>query len=500
MLPLLLLFFVSLLHQHDGPAVSAQRKSSIWRTVDGRAPKVIARGGFSGLFPDSGRRAYTLGATLVPKGLISWCDVKLTKDNLGICTPFIEISNSTTIASVGLNSTNVTLEEGAPPVFGYFPFKYTLHEMENVTLVQGLFVRTGRFDGQDRITDVTGVLPTLNLSSIWLNIKHDKLYQRYNLSTSRFLSTAMESVAVDYVSSPEIKFLKKIAPEYGNKTKLVFQLVEPSSNVEPYTKQTYESLLRNLTFVKTFASGILVPNKYILPVDSDNYLLNSTSVVSDAHEIGLEVYASGFANDNLFPYDYNYNPVSEYLAYADNGDFSVDGFLTDFPATAAEAIVCFPHIKSRVVGEKIPLVISHNGASGIYPDCTDLSYKQAIDDRTDIIDCPVQVTEDGVLICMSSMNLVATTTVTTSEFSTRTFTIPEVEDGIGIYSFNLSWSQIQTLKPKISNPYFHHYQIKRNPKNENSGSFVTLSDFLNLTANPNVPRILISVQVRARNW
>jgi len=309
----------------------------------------------------------------------------------------------------------------------------------------------------------------------------------------------MNTVDVDYVSSPEIDFLMKIASEYGNntKTKLIFQFIEPSSDIEPYTKQTYGSLLQNLTFVKTFASGILVPNKYILPVDSDNYLLNSTSVVSDAHDIGLEVYASGFANDNVFPYNYNYNPISEYLAYADNDDFSVEGFLTDFPATAAEAIVCFQHIKSSVVVEKTPLVISHNGASGIYPDCTDLAYKQAIDDRTDIIDCPVQVTEDGVLICMSSMNLVATTTVTTSEFANRAFTIPEVKNEIGIYSFNLTWTEIQTLKPQISNPYFNSYLLKRNPKNENSGNFVALSDFLNLTANSDVPRIIISIQVRS---
>lgn len=364
--------------------------------------------------------------------------------------------------------------------------------------MQGLFVRTGRFDSYDLITDVTNVLPTLHLQSIWLNIKHDTLYQRYNLSTSRFLSEASKSVAVDYVSSPELGFLMKIAPEYSNKTKLIFQFIEPSSDIEPYTKQTYASLLRNLTFVKTFASGILVPNKYILPVGPDNYLLNSTSIVADAHEIGLEVYASGFANDNIFPYDYNYNPVSEYLAYADNGDFSVDGFLTDFPATAAEAIVCFPHVKSSVVGEKTPLVISHNGASGIYPDCTDLAYKQAIDDRTDIIDCPVQVTEDGVLICMSSMNLVSTTTVTTSEFARRTFVIPGIENGMGIYSFNLTWNQIQKLKPKISNPYFDPYRLKRNPKNVNRGNFVTLSDFLNLTDSPSVPRIILSIQVRQK--
>lgn len=38
-----------------------------------------------------------------------------------------------------------------------------------------------------------------------------------------------------------------------------------------------------------------------------------------------------------------------------------------------------------------PLIISHNGASGDYPDCTDLGYQKAVDDGADVIDCTVQV-------------------------------------------------------------------------------------------------------------
>lgn len=38
-----------------------------------------------------------------------------------------------------------------------------------------------------------------------------------------------------------------------------------------------------------------------------------------------------------------------------------------------------------------PLIISHNGASGDYPDCTDLAYRKAVADGADVIDCTVQV-------------------------------------------------------------------------------------------------------------
>ena len=59
--------------------------------------------------------------------------------------------------------------------------------------------------------------------------------------------------------------------------------------------------------------------------------------MADAHKSGLEVYASGFANYFFSSYSYNYDPIAEYLQFLDRGD-SVDGVVTDFPATASNAI------------------------------------------------------------------------------------------------------------------------------------------------------------------
>lgn len=143
---------------------------------------------------------------------------------------------------------------------------------------------------------------------------------------------------IGYVSSPEVGFLKSIHPRVNrNKTKLIFQF-QAADAVEPSTKQKYSSLLKDLDSIKTFASGILVPKEYIWPVNKNNYLEAHTSLVADAHKLGLEVYASGFANDYPASYNYSYSPISEYLQFIDNSDFSVDGVLTDFPPTASEAI------------------------------------------------------------------------------------------------------------------------------------------------------------------
>lgn len=97
----------------------------------------------------------------------------------------------------------------------------------------------------------------------------------------------------------------------------------------------------------------------------------------------------------------------------------------------------------------MPLVISFNGASGDYPGCTDLAYSKAISDGTDIIDCPVQMSKDGIPICLSSTNLIDSSNVATTQFRNLMTTAPEIQSGTGIFSFSLTWSQIQTLFRKF---------------------------------------------------
>lgn len=96
----------------------------------------------------------------------------------------------------------------------------------------------------------------------------------------------------------------------------------------------------------------------------------------------------------------------------------------------------------------IPLVISHEGASGVYPGCTDLAYKQAISDGADVLDCPVQMTKDGTPFCLGSINLIDGTTAAQT-FSNLITNIPELEEN-GIFSFSLDWSDIQSLKRKLN--------------------------------------------------
>ena len=96
------------------------------------------------------------------------------------------------------------------------------------------------------------------------------------------------------------------------------------------------------------------------------------------------------------------------------------------------------------------MVISKYGASGDFPGCTDLAYKKAIDDQVDILDCPVQLAKDGTPFCLSSINLIDSTTVAQSIFSNLTRSIPAIKSGSGIFTFSLTWSQIQSLTRKLN--------------------------------------------------
>ncbi|XP_074576447.1 glycerophosphodiester phosphodiesterase GDPDL4-like [Curcuma longa] len=470
------------------------QNSSTWLTLSGNAPAIVAKGGFSGLFPDSSFDAYNLVSFTSSPDTILWCDVQLTKDGVGVCIPNVKLDNCTNIAYVYPTGQSDYLVNGVNTT-GWFSVDYTMTDLSNVYLIQAIYSRSNAFDSNSyTILAVEDVATNFKPPGLWLNIQHDIFYAQHNLSMTTYVLDVSRRVTVDYLSSPELAFLSSIAPMLSSSnTKLIFHFLDQTIS-EPSTDQTYGSLLNNLTFIKTFASGILVPKSYIWPVTTDNYVLPYSSLVLDAHNVGLEIYAADFANDHTLSYNYSYDPLAEYLAFIDNGVFSVDGVVTDFPATPSEARGCFSHINISTINHGTPLIISHNGDSGDYPDCTDLAYQKAVDSGVDFIDCPIQVTQDGIAVCMSSIDLVADTTVTTSPFANRFSNIPEVQDAQGIFTFNLTWDEIQkNLQPKISNPEFG-YSLVRNPRYANAGSFMRLSDFLTFAKGKPIAGILISIE------
>ncbi|KAJ0984392.1 hypothetical protein J5N97_002748 [Dioscorea zingiberensis] len=409
-----------------------------WQTLSGDEPLVIARGGYSGIFPESSQFAYQFAISTSLPDLVLFCDLQLTKDGVGFCHSGLKLDNSTNISQA-------------------FPKGQTTYSVNGE-------VATGWF-GIDYVSKA-------------LFEKYNNFFKEHKLDITEYVVGSSNQMPIDFISSPEIDFLKGLNGKVsGRTTKLIFRFLE-ADKTEPSTKQKYASLLKDLPMIKSFSSGILVPKEYIWPVDENLYLKPATTLVLDAHKLGLEVYAYGFANDAPASYNYSYDPSAEYLQFIDNSDFSVDGVLTDFPSTASAAI------------DK-PLIISHNGASGVYAGSTDLAYQQAVNDGADIIDCSVQMTKDGVAFCLDSADISKTTTAMTS-FMTRAAVIPEIQKDNGIYSFDLTWSEIESLKPSATR--LPSSGLSRNPAMQYAGKFVTLPEFLDFAKNSSVPGILISIE------
>ncbi|CAL5376182.1 unnamed protein product [Camellia sinensis] len=467
------------------------KNSKTWKTLDGAEPLVLARGGYSGLFPDSSLQAFQLVKSTSLPNVTLFCDLQLTKDSRGICLTSLNLDNSTDISHAfpdGQKTYNVNGQN----IQGWFALDYTYDQLyQNAYLKQGIFSRTGLFDTVQQISTVEDA-KGVKLPLFWLNVQYASFYMEHNLEPALYVEKAIRVMGINYISSPEIGFLKTLNEKVNKaKTKLILRFLEKDT-VEPTTKQTYGSILANLSNIKSFASGILVPKEYVWPVNTEMYLEPATTLVTDAHKQGLEVYASGFANDITMSYNYSYDPTAEYLQFIDNSQFSVDGVLTDFPSTASESIACLAHSQNATRPAKGPLIISHNGASGIYPGSTDLAYEQAIDDGADIIDCSVQMSKDGVAFCLDSADLSGETNAL-RDFLERLTKIPEIQKDNGIFSFDLTWSEIQTLKPQLTSPYLHS-GLKRDPANSNKGRFMTLSAFLEIAQTKAVTGILINIQ------
>ncbi|XP_030546737.1 glycerophosphodiester phosphodiesterase GDPDL6-like [Rhodamnia argentea] len=494
-----LLFFSMLIHSSFAQKLSegsgtSDAPSKKWLTLNGNEPLVIARGGFSGLFPDSSEFAVDMAMTSSMGDVVLYCDLQLTKDGLGVCQPDVRLDNTTNIAMVYPQGEK-TYKVNGQDLKGWFTVDYTSDELfNNVTLVQNVLSRPSLFDGALSIQSVDDIVGRKSVKLLWLNVQYDGFYNEHKHSPASYVQKVVRYYPLDYLSSPEIGFLKAMQGKVNKaRTKLIFRFLATDA-VEPSTKQTYGSILKDLESIKSFASGILVPKEYILPVGTNKYLEAPTSLVADAHKLGLEVYASGFANDYPASFNYSYDPTSEYLQFIDNSEFSVDGVLTDFPPTASETIACFTQNNnaSKPVKGKA-LIISHNGASGNYPGCTDLAYQQAIDDGADIIDCSVQMSKDGVAFCLDSADLSGDTTAMPT-FMSRSIVIPEIQQDSGIFSFDLTWSEIQSLKPQLVSPFGSDVGFLRDPANKNKGKFVTLSEFLELAKSKAVSGVLINIE------
>jgi glycerophosphoryl diester phosphodiesterase len=78
------------------------------------------------------------------------------------------------------------------------------------------------------------------------------------------------------------------------------------------------------------------------------------------------------------------------------------------------------------------------------------AYVAAINDGADYIDCTVQMTSDGVAICRENVDLLQNTNVFSNQLLYQEYvaSYPELQAAQGVFSFDLPWADVSTLKGK----------------------------------------------------
>lgn len=95
----------------------------------GSEPVVIARGGFSGVAPESSLPAYTLAQQTSLASTILLCDVQLTKDSQAFCQYNLNLENSTDISTAFSDFKPKTYNINGKNVEGLFGVEFLAEDL-----------------------------------------------------------------------------------------------------------------------------------------------------------------------------------------------------------------------------------------------------------------------------------------------------------------------------------------------------------------------------------
>ncbi|WP_046244911.1 glycerophosphodiester phosphodiesterase [Hymenobacter terrenus] len=337
-----------------------------YKTLDGKAPLVIAHRGASGLLPEHTLEAYQKaiedGADFIEQDLV------LTKDLVLVCRHEPMLSGTTNVADLPEFASRKTTKMVDGVAYNdWFVSDFTLAEIKTIKAKQALADRPQQFNGLYNIPTFQEVIDLAKAQTvakgrtigIYPETKHPTFHETLGLPLTSKLMEALTAAgwnnreAPVFVQSFEVSNLRAIRDQFKSTVKTVQLLdaddVDAAGNVtmvapyaQPYDfvvsgdKRTFLDLTKDagLDFVKTYATGIGPWKPYIQPY-TPTAKLPATSLIERAHQRGLIVHAFTFRNEPryLLP-AYEKNPTAEYQNFYDLG---LDGVFSDYTATAVAA-------------------------------------------------------------------------------------------------------------------------------------------------------------------
>jgi glycerophosphoryl diester phosphodiesterase len=276
---------------------------------------IIAHRGASGERPEHTLASYSLaiaqGADYIEPDLV------LTKDGVLVARHENEISETTDVADKAeFADRKMTKTIDGQKMTGWFTEDFTLAELKTLRAKERLpQLRSANmaFDGQFEIPTFDEILALAKAQSavtgrtigIYPETKHPSYFTAIGLPHQAPLLAALtqyghvEKSAPVFIQSFEVENLKALRP----KTKLrLIQLMAEAGSPPDRSDLTYAQMAsaEGLKIVATYADGI-GPNKaMVIPRTLLGNLGDSTTLVADAHKVGLAVHPWTFRRENYF--------------------------------------------------------------------------------------------------------------------------------------------------------------------------------------------------------
>ena len=290
------------------PACATPESHAMEKPLNGQAI-IIAHRGASGERPEhtiaSYTRAIEQGADYIEPDLV------LTKDGVLVARHENEISETTDVADkpeFADRKTSKTID--GKKMTGWFTEDFTLAELKTLRAKERLpQLRKDNmaFDGQFEIPTFEEILTLAKAHNVGVypETKHPSYFASIGLPHEAPLLamlTRFGHVTKDapiFIQSFEVENLKALRP----KTKLrLIQLMEEKGSPADRSDLTYPHMAsaEGLKIVATYADGV-GPNKaMVIPRTLVGNLGTPTTLVADAHKVGLAVHPWTFRRENYF--------------------------------------------------------------------------------------------------------------------------------------------------------------------------------------------------------
>jgi glycerophosphoryl diester phosphodiesterase len=355
-------------------------------TLDGKPALVVGHRGASGYLPEhtleAYRRAIELGADFIEPDLV------VTKDGVLVARHEPIIGDTTDVADrPEFAGRKTTRRIDGVETTNWFVSDFTLAEMKTLRARQPMKERDQSFNGRFQIPTLQEVIDLAKSESartgrvigIYPETKHPLFHSALGLPMEDRLIEILakagwtEAAAPVFIQSFETWNLKYLR----TRTKLrLVQLVDADDIdkdgamvmsapfAQPYDfvvsgdKRSFKDLVTKagLAEIRTYADGVAPWKPYLIPSrlvdangdgkpddlnndgkidDQDRVMMAPTSVIADAHALGLFVHTWTFRSEpRRLASNFKGDPVAEYRMFFAAG---IDGLFSDFPDHAVRA-------------------------------------------------------------------------------------------------------------------------------------------------------------------